>query len=176
MLQRVKFAAFNHYNMVIFFDTCWYSEPVSCIDFGLYPATYLSRIWKAFGLMVELAVSSERFRDDVRDCTVSTRNAEFRPYNRLQVHVLMSVEVVVVVFGRWVAVHSNMQFWKSRPRALVRMVYKVDRTKKTVELVWRRYFLQLLFAFIHGSCKEVKRVLHIISQEVDCVEFVLVSY
>ena len=124
MFQRVKFAAFNHYNMVIYFDTCRYSEPVSCIDCGLYPATYeyLSRIWKAFGLMVELAVSSERFLDDVRDCTVSTRNTEFRPYNRLQVHILMSVEVVIVVFGRWVTVHSNMQFWKSRTRALVRMV------------------------------------------------------
>jgi len=72
MFQRVKFTAVNHYNMVTYFDTRWCSEPVSCIDFGLYPATYLSRIWKAFGLMMEVAGSSERFRDDVRDCTVST--------------------------------------------------------------------------------------------------------
>ena len=41
--------------------------------------------------------------------------AEFRPYNRLQVHILVSVEAVVVaVFGRWITVHSNMHFWKSR--------------------------------------------------------------
>jgi len=48
--------------------------------------------------------------------------AEFRPYNRLQVHMLVSVEVVVAVFGRWITVHSNMLFWKSRLRALGRMI------------------------------------------------------
>jgi len=42
--------------------------------------------------------------------------------------------------------------------------------------MWRRYFLQLLFSFLHGSYKEVKRGLHIVSREVDCVECVLVSY
>ena len=78
MFQRVKFTALNHYNMVMYFDTCWYSEPVSCIDFGLYPATYLSRICKAFGLMMEVAGSSERFRDDVRDCTVPTRKSKIQ--------------------------------------------------------------------------------------------------
>jgi hypothetical protein len=55
MFQRVRFTAVNHYNMFMYFDTCWYFEPVSSIDFGLYPATYLSRIWKAFGLMMEVA-------------------------------------------------------------------------------------------------------------------------
>lgn len=47
---------------------------------------------------------------------------EFRPYNRLQVHIFVSAEVVVVVFGRWVTVNSNVQFWKSRLRALGRMI------------------------------------------------------
>jgi hypothetical protein len=47
--------------------------------------------------------------------------AEFR----LQGYVLVSVEmVVVVVFGRWVTVHSNMQFWKSRLKALGRMIQR----------------------------------------------------
>jgi len=80
--------------------------------------------------------------------------AEFRPYNRFQVHVLVRVEVVVVIFVQWVTVRSNMHFWKSRLRALGRMIQSFDPTK-TVELIWRRYFLQLLFAFLHGSCKEV---------------------
>jgi len=66
--------------------------------------------------MVEVAGSSERFRDDVRNCTVSTR------YSRIQIHILVSVEVVVAVFGRWITVHSNMHFWKSRLRALGRMI------------------------------------------------------
>jgi len=55
MFQRVKSTAVNRYNMLMYFDTCWYSEPVSCIDFGFYPAAYLSRICRAFGLMMEVA-------------------------------------------------------------------------------------------------------------------------
>jgi len=55
--------------------------------------------------MMEVAGSSERFRDDIQDCTVSTQKSRIQTVNRIQVHILVSVEVVVVVvFGRWVTV------------------------------------------------------------------------
>ena len=90
----------------MYFDICRYSEPVSCLDFGLNSATCLSRIGKAFGLMMELAGSCEMFRDDVRDFTVSTRKSGIQTVH-LQVLMAVSVEVVVVVFGRWITVRGS---------------------------------------------------------------------
>jgi hypothetical protein len=119
VLQCVKFTAVNRENMVVYFDICWCSEPVSCVDFGLNSVTYLSRIGKAFGVMMELAGSCGMFRDDVLDCTVSTRKSRIHTV-QLQVLMAVCVEVVVVVFGRWVTVHSSMQF--ARRRALGRMI------------------------------------------------------
>jgi hypothetical protein len=81
--------------MVMYCDTCWYSEPVSCIDIDLYPATYISRIWKAVCRM-EVAGSCVRFRYDVRDYGI---NQEEQNSDRTRLHVLIVVSVEVLLHG-----------------------------------------------------------------------------
>jgi len=178
MFQRVKLTAVNHYNMVMYFDTCWYFKTVSCIDFDIYLATYLSRISKAFVLMMELAGSSERLRDDVRDCTVSTWKSRIQTVQ--QTYFRFTYWWVSRWWWLWYLVGGQQYILicNSGNQGLKHWAgwYRVDPTKKTVELIWRRYILQLLFAFLHGSCKEVKMVLHVFNQEVDCVQCVIVIY
>jgi len=173
MFQRVKFTAVNHYNMVMYFETCWYSKTVSCIDFGIYLATYLSRIWKAFVLMIgdgRFVRKVSRWSARLHGINPEEQNSDFRvTYWWVSRwwwlwYLVGGLQYIVICNSG----NQGLKHWAGW--------YRVDPTKKTIELIWRCYFLQLLFAFLHSSYKEVKMVLHFFSQEVDCVECVLVSY